>query len=42
MCVLGEMGNLTERSNGVSVIHGHEKSEMLSKTNYIVKRFTGT
>ena len=42
MCVLGEMGHLTERSNSVSVIYGHGKSKILSKTNYIVKRFTGT
>lgn len=42
MCVLGEMGHLTERSNGVSAVRGREKYEILSKTNYIVKRFTGT
>ncbi len=42
MCILGGMGHLTERSNGVSAIYGHGKGEILSKTNYVVKRFTGT
>ena len=42
MCVLGKMGHLTEGSKEVSAIYGHGKCEILSKTNYIVKRFTGT